>query len=102
MSEGDSQLQICRKIAHWDDDQVLPTLIGQPTQGREVLEYHDGVDSTTILGELFGHKNPRKLVRILLHEPAPAKHSPLEHLENAKLEFLNSIGAFNLPPTSLW
>jgi hypothetical protein len=76
--------------------------MGQPTQGREVLEYHDGVNSTTILGELFGHKNPRKLVRILLRESVPAEQPQTERLENTKLEFLRSIGAFTFPPTSIW
>ncbi|RFU27849.1 hypothetical protein B7463_g8504, partial [Scytalidium lignicola] len=97
VTEEDTQLETCRKIAQWSDDPVSPTRVGHPVQGREVLEYHDGVNSTTILGELFGQKRPRRFVRILLREPAPMEQGQRVGTENANMEFLRRQGAFSLP-----
>jgi hypothetical protein len=100
VSEEDTQLETCRKIAQWDDVCASPLRIGHPAQGQEILEYHDGVNSTTILGELFGQRNPRRFVRILLREPVAMDQGPKKDIENANMDFLQRRGAFLLPPRS--
>jgi len=86
----------------WGTDTSSPTRVGQLDQGREVLEYHDGVSSVTILGEVFGQKHPKRLVRILLRDPDSAEQRGKSTFENANKELLRRRGAFNLPSRSTW
>ncbi|SLM35324.1 hypothetical protein LPUS_04542 [Lasallia pustulata] len=85
--EEDTHLQMCRDMTHWCSAPSLPTFVGHLDQGRELIEYHDGTNSITILGEVFGQgqKHLRRLVRILLKNPdlPHAKHGELSGLDDA-------------------
>ena len=79
-----------------------PTRVDCRTKRREILEYHEGVNSTTILGEYFGQSKPRRFVQILLRDSAPGEHGQLEDVEEANMEFLRKRGAFDLPTQAIW
>ena len=102
VSEEESQLEVCRKIAGWGDDKTTSTRLGHQTERREILEYYEGINSTTILGELFGHSKPRRFVRITLRESAVVEHGQTEDGEIANMSFLKARGAFDLPAQSIW
>lgn len=89
-------------IAGWGDDQVSPARVGHQTKRREVLEYYDGVNSTTILGELFGQKKPQRFVKITVNESSPFEQGQIEDAESMNRDFLRRRGAFNLPPKPTW
>lgn len=102
--EEDSQLQICREMSQWRTDATSPTRMGLLSQDREVIEYHDGTNSITILGEVFAQECPRRLVRILLRDPhsTTGKTPEMASLEKADREYLQTKGAFDLPPREAW
>jgi hypothetical protein len=104
VGEEDSQLQICREMSQWGTDASSPTRMGQLDRGREVIEYHDGINSITILGEIFGQKHSKRLVRIVLKDPDPpqGKQRELSGLDDVDAEYLQRKGAFNLPPRQTW
>jgi hypothetical protein len=89
-------------MAGWGDDHSTPTRVGFRTKRREILEYYDGVNSTTILGELFGQSKPRRFVRIKIHESLPAAQGQTEDTEDTNMDFLRRRGAFDVPPQSIW
>jgi hypothetical protein len=66
------------------------------------LEYHDRVNSTTILGELFGQSKPQRLVRIALSKTPYSEPGQTEALEDVDMDFMRRRGAFNLPSQSVW
>lgn len=89
-------------IAGWGDDQLSPLRVGHQTKGREILEYYDGINSTTILGELFGQNEPRRFVKITVGESSGVEQGHTEDVESLNMDFLRRRGAFNLPPRSTW
>jgi hypothetical protein len=103
--EEDCQLRICRKIAGWGGNHSTRSKIAQmgcPTRKRELLEYHDGVNSTTILGELFCQNNPQRFVKIMLREAVPVEQGQSEDVEIANMDFLRRRGALSFPPQPIW
>ena len=102
VSEEESQLETCRKMAGWGDDHSTPTQVGFRTKRREILEYYDGINSTTILGELFGQNQPQRFVKITIHESPPVTQGQTEDTEDVNMAFLRRRGAFDLPPQSIW
>ncbi|KIW25997.1 uncharacterized protein PV07_09129 [Cladophialophora immunda] len=93
----DAELEICRQLSRWRTDSFTSTRVGDRDKGREIIEYHDGIYSTTILGEVFGQKKPRRLVRLILSEAKPGEVSESCHLSEAELTYLRSQKAFDLP-----
>ena len=102
VSSEESQLEVCRMIAGWGDDQLSPARVGHQTKRREILEYYDGVNSTTILGELFGQTKPRRFVKITVGESNPIEQGQIEDTESINTDFLRRRGAFSLPPKPIW
>lgn len=89
-------------IAGWGDDQLSPLRVGHPTKRREILEYYDGVNSTTILGELFGKNKPRRFVKIIVGESSVVEQGQMEDVASMNMDFLKRRGAFDLPPKPTW
>jgi hypothetical protein len=103
--EEDFQLSICRKIAGWGDDhstKSTPSQVGCPTKSREILEYHDGVNSTTILGEFFCRNKPRRFVKIMLRESVSGEQGESNNVEAANMDILRRRGALVFPPQEIW
>jgi len=100
VEEEDADLQVCREIFQKGNDTLSPAPAGRLDGGREIIEFHDGIDSITILGEVFGQKQPSRLVRIVLKNPNPSTGDPGERagLDALDLEYLRRKGAFTLPP----
>ncbi|KAJ9614358.1 hypothetical protein H2200_002494 [Cladophialophora chaetospira] len=88
-------------MAGWGDDHSATTQVDNQTTRKEILEYHDGVNSTTILGELFGNHNPQRFVRISLRDSARAEQGQAEDVEIANMDFLRRRGAFDLPTQAI-
>ncbi|KAK5062908.1 hypothetical protein LTR84_004984 [Exophiala bonariae] len=102
VSPEESQLETCRMIAGCGDDQLSPLRVGHQTKKREILEYYDGVNSTTILGELFGQDEPRRFVQITVGESSGIELSQAEDVESVNMDFLRRRGAFHLPSKQIW
>jgi hypothetical protein len=104
VSEEDAHLKICQEMSKRVADSVSPTQLGQPTQGREIIEYHGGTNSMTILAEVLGQKQPKRLVRITLQESERPHDSPQPGagLDRADAEYLDKKGVFTIPPRCCW
>lgn len=100
--EEDTPLETCRKIANCSDSVFSPTEAAHSAKAREVLEYHDGVDSATILGELFGQRSCGRFVRLLLDDPAHGAGNKVRPTAGENMQFLERSGAFVLPPPPTW
>jgi hypothetical protein len=99
-----------------DSETMLPLL----SPGRDVVEYHNGIHFTTILGELVAPINlarKRRLTRILISEPTvsvsegdgeqpPPRPGNLEKelagLDVTDVQYLFKKDVFRLPPKHLW
>lgn len=101
VAEEDAPLETCRKMAHSINNAYSPSLISPSAKGREFLEFHDGVSSTTILGELFGHKTCGRFVRLNLHD-SQTTPGYSDTMSGDTRDFLHKRGAFSLPPPRSW
>ncbi|KIW45076.1 uncharacterized protein PV06_03493 [Exophiala oligosperma] len=100
VTEEDSQLETCLRIARAEDDDAADpdTESSVSQQGREVFTYHGGVDPTTILGQALSHQKPRRFVRLLLRESKKgARPGPGNAPDIKSVEYLQSVGAYDLP-----
>ena len=102
VAEEDCQLETCLKLAQTDDDRSDLTSGTSPLHAQEVFAYHGGIDSTTILGQILSHQKPRRFVRILLREPHGVGDGSASCLDAKSMEYLRSVGALNIPPSSTW
>jgi hypothetical protein len=104
VSEEDAHLRICQEMSRSFVDPVSPTQLGQSTEGREIIEYHGGVNPITILGEVLGQRQPKRLVRIILQDSErPPDPSPdVAGLDRVDAEYLYKKGAFTIPPRGCW
>lgn len=89
-------------IAGWGNDQLSPLRVGYPAKRREILEFYEGVNSTTILGELFGQNEPRRFVKIIVGESRTIEQRQMEDIASMNMDFLRRRGAFDLPPKPTW
>lgn len=83
---------------------MSPTSPSQNTNQREVFEYHDGVNSMTILGEALGQQQSNRLVRIIVLDDG-SKVDPQQAfpgLDDADIDYLQKKGALNFPPRHVW
>lgn len=104
VSEKDSELETCRRIGSWGPNASPMPKVGQSSHRREVLEYFDGVSSTTILGDLLARQKPRNLVRVLLREPISEEQGVTQQgsANDPKQALLRSLGALDLPSRLSW
>ena len=100
--QEDSQLEICREMSQWGSDFTVRTNVGEAEQGQEILEYHDGINSVTILGDVFGRKSPRKFVRIVLRDRDAKEQQGVSDPDADSREWLRKRGAFTLPSNEAW
>lgn len=102
VAEEDCQLETCLKLARTEHDRSDLTSGTSTSRAREVFAYHGGIDSTTILGQVLSHQNPRRFVRILLREPHGVGDGSASCLNAKSTEYLRTVGALNIPPSSTW
>lgn len=103
VSEEDAQLHTLQLMAHQNDPANLCTSIDQVNGSPEVIEYIDKLNSVSILSEVLGQRQQRRLIRLGVdHFPSvPAKQREVSGLEAADVSYLESKGAFDEPET-LW
>lgn len=87
-----------------------PQRILEITFGRDVVEYHNGTDYLSILGEALSCNRRRKLTRIVVDDKVMDMEAivPSPNLENARdelsgldasdREYLLKKGVFTMPP----
>lgn len=83
---------------------MSPTSPAQGEGGREVIEYHGGINSITILGEALGQQRHNRLVKVIIREDFPgmnAQNLPPD-LDAIDVEYLTKKGALGLPPRQCW
>jgi hypothetical protein len=106
--EDNAQLQAVYHLADSVTRQPTPTALASPARGQHVIEYYSKFNSLTVLGEAFGRRGPRRLVRIAL--PAAeangsthtAKEREVARLDPVDAEYLRQKKAHVLPPTRTW
>lgn len=102
--EEDVHVRIFQEMSRDRPMVMSPTSQSQNTNRREVIEYHEGVNSMTILGEALGQQRPNRLVRIIVLDDGskldPQKSFP--GLDEADLEYLQKKGALKFPPRHTW
>ncbi|KAE8382410.1 hypothetical protein BDV26DRAFT_288449 [Aspergillus bertholletiae] len=75
-----------------------PSLSSEPSTGHEdMLEYHDGTNSVTILTDVFGSTSPKGLVYNGTRYQAPLMKQQ-SAVDDVDTEFLYRKGAFTVPP----
>lgn len=102
--EEDVHVRIWQELSRRRPTMMSPTSPLQNPNRREVFEYHDGVNSMTILGEALGQPRATKLVRLLVLDDGskvdPQKAFP--GLDEADVEYLQKKGALKFPPRHVW
>jgi hypothetical protein len=104
VSEEDAQLHTLQLMAHRNDPANLSASIDQISGIPEVIEYIDKLNSVSILSEVLGQRQQRRLVRLGVNDvPAvSAKQRETSGLEAADVSYLESKGVFDKPETLLW
>lgn len=76
----------------------------QPGDGREIIEYHGGINSITILGEALGQQRHNRLVKVVVLDDRPElkANQVLSGLDAADMEYLSKKGALSFPPRGHW
>jgi len=69
-----------------------------------VIEYYDRLNSITILGEVFGQQQRKRLIRVVVPGPdgLAAKQRELAGLDDADICYLNEKGVHDLPLRKVW
>ncbi|EXJ66291.1 uncharacterized protein A1O5_10443 [Cladophialophora psammophila CBS 110553] len=94
------ELDISRHVSQWSADSASPEQTDPHHQGREVIEYHEGINSATILGDTFGSK-PQGFVRITIRNPETRFQWDSFELDDSDAQYLQRKGAFITPARSV-
>ncbi|VUC24102.1 unnamed protein product [Clonostachys rosea] len=106
--EDQARIRTCHEISG-GGDLVSAHDMTSPGQGRDTVEYRNGLNFISALGELVGGQKPRRLTRIMAHDsildpedPSQQQHplgqgSTMSRLGAAELALLESKGALSLP-----
>lgn len=102
--EEDVHVRIWQEMSRRRPTVMSPTSPPPNTNRREVIEYHDGVNSMTILGEALGHQQANRLVRIIVLDDGTKVDTQKAYpgLDEADIEYLQKKGALNFPPRHVW
>ncbi|CAG9981290.1 unnamed protein product [Clonostachys byssicola] len=110
--EDQARMRTCHEISGGGDP-VSASAMTSPGQGRDTVEYRNGLNFISALGELVGNQKPRRLTRIMAHDSIldsedqsqqqrSSEQSPaVSRLGAAELALLESKGALSLPPKLL-
>ncbi|KAH8807487.1 fungal-specific transcription factor domain-containing protein [Xylogone sp. PMI_703] len=106
VAEEDSMLQTCQQMSNAGSDTASTMSVDwQHQRVQEVIEYHDGVSSVTILSDVLTKNRPKRLVRIRLKDSYPQggllDANESSQLDEEDLGHLQRKGAFTLPPHSI-
>ncbi len=84
-------------------------IMGISSPGRDVIEYHNGRNYITILGETMGNEQARHLTRIVINDGSTAHvYSKCGHerdlagLDAKDIKYLCEKNAFAVPPKNIW
>ncbi|CZR65931.1 uncharacterized protein PAC_15831 [Phialocephala subalpina] len=112
--EEDAYLRICQAMANGSALSPSESPSTQASQSREIVEYHEGTDSISILSGVIGQTRQKKLVRLVVSEPQSSCQFPTPERtneeqpsvkygshDNADIQFLSKKGVFDLPPRSV-
>lgn len=102
--EEDVHVRIWQELSRRTPTVMSPTSPPQNTNRREVIEYHDGVNSMTILGEALGHQQANRLVRIIVLDDGTKVETQKAYpgLDETDIEYLQKKGALNFPRRNIW
>ena len=87
-----------------------PEKILDPASGRDIVEYHNGLDYLSILGESLSRDKRRRVTRIVVDDEVvytgfvhPSQHlredsTELSGLDMTDRDYLIQKGVFTLPP----
>ena len=103
VEKDDVHLRICQEMSRTRGTAMSPSPELQKYNRREVIEFHEGVNSMTILGEALGHQRPNRLVRVLVaEEPNFNPQHRFPGLDEADLAYIAAKGALDVPPPQIW
>lgn len=97
--EEDIHMHICDEMSRGRPVDMSPT----SSNGCEVIEYHGGESSVTILGEALAQQQHNRLVKVvLMSERLGSNHGTAKGLDAIDMEYLRSKGALDVPPRECW
>ncbi|EXJ91718.1 hypothetical protein A1O3_00268 [Capronia epimyces CBS 606.96] len=99
VAEEDAQLHTLHQITSGHGAHLSPTTLLSSGQGRQIIEYYGPLNSITILGDVLGSRERKRLIRIVVSGPETlsAKQRELTGLEPADIRYLTEKGAHDLP-----
>ncbi|CAH0025069.1 unnamed protein product [Clonostachys rhizophaga] len=107
--EDQARMRTCHEISG-GGDLVSASAMTSPGQGRDTVEYRNGLNFISALGELVGGQKPRRLTRIMAHDSildsedqsqqqqSSGQSPAVSRLGAAELALLELKGALSLPP----
>ena len=103
VGEDDVHLHICQEMSRGSVAAMSPSPQAQKLDRREVIEFHEGINSMTILGEVLGHQRPNRLVRVVLaDDPKVTSHHRFPGLDDADMAYIAAKGALDFPSPHIW
>jgi hypothetical protein len=104
VSEVDVNLQSAQEMARLEPNSSCSPQFQNPPQGLEVFEYHDRLNSITILSRALGNADLHKRVRFVLRdaENASTRQQGLFGLDPIDIDYLRKRGALTLPAKTAW
>ncbi|RFU29310.1 hypothetical protein B7463_g7038, partial [Scytalidium lignicola] len=106
VAEEDSMLQTCQQMSNsGSDTSSTMSADWQHQRVQELIEYHDGISSVTILSDIFAKNRPKRLVRIRLKDSRSQsgllEGNGLSQPDEEDMNHLQRKGAFTLPDHSV-
>lgn len=85
-------------------DPVSARDMASPGLGRDTVQYRNGFNFISGLGELVGAEKSRRLTRVVIHENEAAEGGmdTRTGLGTPEMNLLQARGALSLPPKSYW
>lgn len=104
VSEDDSHLQTFYRMSGEGAHLSPPAKLDNSGQGKHIVEYYGGLNSITVLGEVLGQRQRRRLIQIDLPGPntISAKQREFSGLEPSDIAYLNEKSVHDLPPKIAW
>ena len=101
LSEEDGHVQTLHRMT----DGVNPTSIhGNEPRNQEVVEYYGKLNSLSILGQVLGHTQQRRLIQLDIPGPSSAssRQRELAYVTTSDRSYLDSQRVFSKPPGAAW
>lgn len=115
VQEGEARIKLCQEIAVGGKLPQQEMMLDPYRPGKEVVEYSNGFNFVTILGELLAHNRARRLTRIVIEDSTLSENDKIhtsccesEYIPNmpglgaSELRYLREKQAFHLPAEPHW